>query len=185
LVRALVRGEEDRILDLTIGDLEGAHELAIELLVSEVDGAVHADPSSDAIVVTNSYQAHALMSGLPGIGTEGPRVGLQSGTQIVRVYDDRTPYVALLSPKGLPRVQVSTPPPQVEGDEPLLEQHALIGVSELPADEMDRIVAEKERSPLEEARLRGSVRVRLLEHLEISMEESRAPQLWRLPADSW
>lgn len=184
LVRGLGRGEEDRILDIAVGDLSDVDEIAIEDLVSNVESAV-SDLSLPAVVVTNSYQAHSLLTGQPVDLPSDTAASLTGEAQVVRVYDDRPPYVTVLSPSGLPTVHVLTPTTETSGDVQLQDGRVIVGVSEVPADEMNRIASEKERTPLEEARLRGSVRVRLLEHFVVSIDEPRTPPRWRLPEGSW
>lgn len=184
LVRGLGRGEEDRILDIAVGDLSDVDEVAIEDLVSNVESAV-SDLSLPAVVVTNSYQAHSLLTGQPAKLPSDTAAILTGGAQVLRVYDDRPPYVTVLSPSGLPTVHVLTPATETSGDVQLQEGRVIVGVSAVPADMMDRIASDKERTPLEEARLRGSVRVRLLEHFVVSIDGPRTPPLWRLPEGSW
>lgn len=184
LVRGLGRGEEDRILDIAVGDLIDVDEIAIEDLASKVDSAV-SDLSLPAVVVTNSYQAHSLLTRQPSDVPSDKAAGLTVRTRVVRVYDDRPPYVTVLSPSGLPTVHVLTPTAEVSGDVQLEGGRAIVGVSELSDAEMNRIAAEKERTPLEEARLRGSVRVRLLEHFIVSIDNSRTPPRWKLPEGTW
>lgn len=184
LVRGLGRGEEDRILDFAIGALSDAAETRLEDLSAAVDEAV-SGMGALAVLVTNSYQAHSLLAGHSMEIPTDTAMSLTGDRRVVRVYDDRDPFVALLSPLGLPTVHILTPAPETFGDEQLVDGRVIVGVSELTNDEMDRIVAEKERTPLEEARLRGCVRVRLLERFEVSMDESRTPPCWRLPEGTW
>jgi hypothetical protein len=101
------------------------------------------------------------------------------------VHDDRSAYVALLSPKGLPTVRLLPPAAHIDGDETLDDLHVIVGVSEIPQQEMDSIVGRQERTRSDEARLRGSLRIRLLEHLEISMAPAVRPTIWTLPDSSW
>lgn len=184
LVRGLGRGEEDRILDIAVGDVSDVDEIAITDLASKVESAI-SDLSLPAVVVTNSYQAYSLLTGQPVDLPSDTAASLTGVAQVVRVYDDRPPYVTVLSPSGLPTVHVLTPTTEISGDIQLWDGRAIVGVSEVSAEEMDRIVSEKERTPLEEARLRGSVRVRLLEHFVVSIDKSRTPPRWRLPEGSW
>lgn len=184
LVRGLARGEEDRILDIAVGDLSAVDEITIEDLVSTVETAV-SDLSLPAVVVTNSYQAHSLLTGQKVDLPSDTAVSLTGEARVVRVYDDRPPYVAVLSPSGMPTVHVFTPATEASGDVQLEDGRVIVGVSEVPADQMNRIVSEKERTPMEEARLRGSVRVRLLEHFVVSIDKPRTPPRWRLPEGSW
>lgn len=184
LVRGLGRGEEDRILDLAIGDLAGIVETSLEDLPAQVDAAV-SGVNFPCVVVTNSYQAHAVLTGRPVDHPVDEARRLIQDAKVVRVHDDRPPYVALLSPSGLPTVHILTPATEAPGDEQLEDVSVIVGVSELPDEEMSRLLTEHDRTPLDEARLRGSVRVRLLEHLFVSMDESRTPLSWRLAEGTW
>jgi hypothetical protein len=104
---------------------------------------------------------------------------------VLRVYDDRSPYLALLSPAGVPTVRLLPPATRVDGDEADEELAVIVGVSELPPEEMNDIVGREERSRIDEARLRGSLRIRLLEHLEITMDPDRPASIWTLPESAW
>ncbi|GAB4084021.1 hypothetical protein GCM10028784_06510 [Myceligenerans cantabricum] len=184
LVDGLVRGEQDRILDRALGDLSGAAETTLDGLANELEAAISAAQSSSPIVVTNSYQAHALLTGRPaGVTDQSPHP--VTAALVKRVYDDRPAYVALLSPQGLPTVHLRPLATNIDGDEPLEDLHVIVGVSELSQQEMDEIVGREERTRVDEARLRGSLRIRLLEHLEVVMAPDVHPMIWTLPDPSW
>lgn len=181
IVRGLVRGEEDRILELAVADLSSATEATLDSLLSDLEAA--ADGVSSPVVVTNSYEANALLTGRP-VDTPESSTPFSAGP-VLRVYDDRSAYVALLSPAGTPNVHLLPPTTRVEGDEVLGDLGVIVGVSELPPEEMEDIVGREQRTRIDEARLRGSLRVRLLEHLEISMSPDARPVIWRLPESAW
>lgn len=181
IVRGLVRGEEDRILELAVADLSSATEATFDSLLSDLEAA--ADGVSSPVVVTNSYEANALLTGRP-VDTPESSTPFSAGP-VLRVYDDRSAYVALLSPAGTPNVHLLPPTTRVEGDEVLGDLGVVVGVSELPPEEMEDIVGRVQRTRIDEARLRGSLRVRLLEHLEISMSPDARPVIWRLPESAW
>lgn len=184
LVRGLVRGEEDRILDLVMTDLAGASATTLDSLAADLVAAIAAGSVSDPVVVTNSYQAHSILTGRP-TGLNETSSEPFTVAPVLRVYDDRPSYVALLSPAGVPTVQLLPPAARVAGDEADEELGVIVGVSELPPDEMNDIVGRKQRSRIDEARLRGSLRIRLLEHLEITMDPGRSASIWTLPESSW
>lgn len=184
LVRGLVRGEEDRILDVVITDLSGSSETTFDSLAADLEAAIAGGSVSSPVVVTNSYQAHSILTGRPMGITETSPEPFAAGP-VLRVYDDRASYVALLSPAGVPTVRLLTPATRVDGDEADEELAVIVGVSELPPDEMNDIVGREERSRIDEARLRGSLRIRLLEHLEITMDPDRPASIWTLPESSW
>lgn len=181
IVRGLVRGEEDRILELAVADLSSATEATFDSLLSDLEAA--ADGVSSPVVVTNSYEANALLTGRP-VDTPESSTPFSAGP-VLRVYDDRSAYVALLSPAGTPNVHLLPPTTRVEGDEVLGDLGVIVGVSELRPEEMEDIVGREQRTRIDEARLRGSLRVRLLEHLEISMSPDARPVIWRLPESAW
>ena len=184
LVRGLIRGEEYRILNPVLGDLSWATEATLDSLVGELDVAISADGVSSPVVVTNSYQAHALLTGRPMGATDQSPAPLKEAV-VQRVYDDRSAFVALLTPQGLPTVRLLPPATRVDGDETTDDLAVIIGSSQLPLDEMDEIVGRVERTRIDEARLRGSVRIRLLEHLEVAVDPDVRPRIWSLPESSW
>jgi hypothetical protein len=182
LVGGLVRGEQERILEVAV-DLTGTDFVDPEVLPATVRREIESSGRERPVVVTNSYRAHAALTGRPFAGGEevaGPALE----EPVVRVYDDREPYVTLLFATGTPRVTLATPSQEVEGDEPV-GLGVILGVSELSKDAMDEIVRQRERTRLEEARLRGSLRVRLLERLYVTLEGEERPKCWRLPEDAW
>lgn len=181
LVRALVRGEEDRILDLMVTDLSGVAETSLGSLAASLDEAIAAGSVSTPVVVTNSYEAHALLVGHPRGVVEESSAPFTAG-KVIRVHDDRSPYVALLAPG---RVQLLPPAPHIGGDEVLDDLAVIVGVSELPPDEMNEIVGHQKRARIDEARLRGSLRIRLLEHLKVAKQSDLPPVIWTLPESSW
>lgn len=181
IVRGLVRGEEDRILELAVADLSSATEATFDSLLSDLEAA--ANGVSSPVVVTNSYEAHALLTGRP-VDSPDSSTPFTAGP-VLRVYDDRSGYVALLSPAGVPNVHLLPPMTRVDGDEVLDDLGVIVGVSELPPEEMEDIVGREQRTRIDEARLRGSLRVRLLEHLEISMSPDARPVIWRVPESAW
>lgn len=183
LVRGLVRGEQERILNRVVSDLTNSSETTLSSLREQLDAASAERDLADPVVVTNSYQAHALLTGrhLDRIddGVRSPFRGV-----VFRVHDDRQSFVALLSP-GTPSVRLRPVTPSVAGDEAIEGFAVILGISELAPEEMDALVGRESRSRIDEARLRGSIRVRLLEHLEVVMGEEDAPQIWTLPEDTW
>lgn len=186
LVSELVHAEEGRILDLAVSDLAGAIESTMETLTSTLESAISASSVSKPVIVTNSYQAYAHLTGRSLGPVDSPPPPSIEG-KVVRVYDDRPAYVALLSAGTSPIVRLLPPMPTsgVAGDEIFKRMAILIGVSELPPDEMNEIIGREKRTRIKEAQLRGSVRVRLLEHLEISMTTAARPIIWTLPETSW
>ena len=184
LVSGLTRGEEDRILDLVVADLANASEITFGTLGSALANAISGGGVTNPVLVTNSYQAHALLVGRPLEMADPPPTPITAGP-VVRVYDDRVAYLALLSAGRSPVVQLLTPAPEIDGDEVLEDLAVLVGVNEVPQAEMDEIVASKERTRIDEARLRGSLRVRLLEHLVITMAADARPTIWTLPESTW
>lgn len=183
-VRGLVRGEEDRILDSVLADLAGSVETTFDSLAADLDAAISDGSLSNPVVVTNSYQAHSILTGRPMGIDELSSTPFTSGP-VLRVYDGRASYVALLSPGGIPTVRLLPPTRRVDGDEVDEELGVIVGLSELPQEEMNGIVDREERSRIDEARLRGSLRIRLLEHLEITLVPGRTPSIWTLPESSW
>jgi hypothetical protein len=104
---------------------------------------------------------------------------------VIRVYDDRSAYVSLLSAGVAPEVRLPLPSPDAEGDEVLEDLAVIVGVAELPQHAMDEIVGREHRTRIDEARLRGSLRIRPLERLEITMSPDVHPPIWILPESSW
>lgn len=184
LVRGLIRGEEERILDRAVGELSWATETTLDSLVVDLEAAISTGQVSSPVIVTNSYQAYTLLAGGPAGATDRSRSLIAAGP-VQRVHDDRPAYVAVLSPQGLPTVRLLPPATQIDGDEALDDLHVIVGVSELPPHELDEILGRQERTPVDEARLRGSLRIRLLEHLEASMAPDIHPLVWTLPDSSW
>ena len=184
LISGLIRGEADRILDLAVADLAHASDATFEELYSVLTSAISAEGLTDPVVVTNSYQAHTLLTGRPLANVDPLPTPFTAGP-VIRVYDDRRGYLALLCAGTSPVVRLGTPIPEVDGDEVLEDLGVLVGVSELPRAEMDKIVAREVRTSIDQARLRGSLRVRLLEHLYISMNPDNSPLIWTLPESSW
>lgn len=186
LVRGMVRGEEDQILDLAVSDLAGATETTLDTLTSTLTSAISGGQVKQPVVVTNSYQAYAHLKGRP-LGTADSSTTPFTAGKVVRVYDGRPDYVVLLSAGTSPIVRLlpPTPSPDIDGDEVLEDLAVLVGVSELPRDKMDEIIGREQRTRLEEARLRGSVRVRLLERIEISTSPNTREAIWTLPESSW
>lgn len=184
LVSGLTRGEEDRILDLAVADLDNASEITLETLASALADAISGENVTNPVVVTNSYQAHALLVGRPLGVLDAPPTPFTAGP-VVRVYDDRRDYLALLSAGRSPVVHLLAPAPEIDGDEVLEDLAVLVGVSEVPPSEMDEIVGRVERTRVDEARLRGSLRVRLLEHLLITMAADARTTIWTLPEPTW
>ena len=184
LVQGLTRGEEDRILGLAIAGLNDAPVTTLAALGETLAEAISSGGVANPVVVTNSYQAHALLTGRPLDIIDAPPAPFTGGP-VIRVYDDRDAYVSLLSQGVFPLVRLLPPLPNVEGDEVLGDLGVIVGVSELSRGEMDDIVGREDRTRIDEARLRGSLRVRLLEHLDISMTTETSPPIWTLPESSW
>ena len=136
-------------------------------------------------VFTSAYAPSTLGSFLRSFILEDRQVQGLAHAQVVRVYDQRSPYVALLSPLGLPSVHLLQPTPHLDGDDALEDTEVIVGVSEVPVSEMDEIVARQERTDRERAVVRGSLRVRLFEHLTVSLDKGKRPSIWRLPEGSW
>jgi hypothetical protein len=184
LVGRLKRGEEERILDFAAADLANAPEITLEAVASALANAIVAAGVTSPVVVTNSYQAHALLVGRPADMADPLPTPFTAGP-VVRVDDDRRPYLSLLSAGRSPVVHLLAPAPEIEGDEVLEDLAVVVGVSEVPPAEMDEIVTRSERTRIDEAVLRGSLRIRLLEHLLITMAEDSPPAIWTLPEDTW
>jgi len=183
LVRGLMRGEEDQILDLALGDFGSASEITLESLRATLSGA--ATDIARPVVVTNSYHAYAVLVGRRSVGLLDKQASEFKAGPVIRVYDDRREYVALLSAGISPVVQLLTPAPEMEGDVVLEDQAVLIGVNELAPEEMEGVIARANRTRIDEARLRGSLRVRLLEHLVVTLSPDAAPSIWWLPESIW
>ncbi|MFI5624091.1 hypothetical protein ACIA03_11560 [Nocardioides sp. NPDC051685] len=184
LVGALFRGIEDRILEVVVDDDTITADTTLESLEANLEQAINKQKLPRPVVVTNSFQAHALLKGRRLDNIDASAEEFTKGS-VFRVFDDRNPYVALLSAAGSPTVQLSPLAPEIEGDRAYNDLGVIVGVSEVPAEEMSEIIGRKERPRREEAQLRGSLRTRLLVHLSVTVQDGRRPVIWKLPESTW
>jgi hypothetical protein len=184
VVLSLLRGEQETVLRTVLPELSSRSELPLASVHEVVEQSVLAHGDHKLVVVTNSYQAVDML--IAGAGqVDGELVGSVAGAPVIRTYDDREPYIALLDPMGAPWVARAPAVPTLPSDELLEDVSVIVGVSELSEDEMDEIVEKEPRTAMEEARLRSRVRVRVQELFGVHLEGPDRVMAWRLPERTW
>lgn len=184
LGRAIIRGEDERMLEVLTAGLQDGQAVPLETARSELDLLLASEGTEDSFVlITNSHNVvRALLPGGDPWGHPTTRLRYR-GCDLLRVYDDRSPYV-VLTPRGtnwarLRRVTVADP------SVPLADGFLTAEVSVPSPDDFDRWEAGDAGSELEGARLRSRVRVRVLEHLDVGESAPAGTRAWRLPDSTW
>lgn len=181
--RAIIRGEDERILEVLTASLKDVEAVSLGTAQTELDEVI-ASPDADEsfVVITNSHTVARNL--LPEGDPWGhPRTSLRyRSCELVRVYDDRAPYVLLTRRAAgwarLARVAAADP------SQVLAEGFLAVDVSVPGPGDFQRWETGT-ATELEKARLRSRVRVRVLERLDVGATAPAGTRVWLLPEATW
>lgn len=181
LTDSVIRGEQETVLGVVIDPaIAAAETVSLDAAIRRIADELTRRSARSAVVVTNSSLAFIALTS-SGTNSDEGHVG---EAPVFRVYDDRPPYVALLSRSEAPRILRGISEPVVEGDRELVTAQVVAGVS-IPAPEtLQEIIDRQPRTPIEEARLRATVRVRVQEFLHVDLPRPDRLVILRIPEDA-